>query len=454
MSLRDSMPKARTSRTHYFLTFARGDNLRCFAIRPWVLYALIGVAPLVLCAYLGATMYLVYRDDMLAGLMSRQNEMQYAYEDRLAAMRAQIDRITGRQLLDQNTLEGRVHELLSRQAQLESRATMISALAKQAGVSPETTSSIPRAIDARAAISRGLGQTAVTAPTLPPGAAAFAPMAPTPRPGAFEKPRPEAPEQHGALERADETLASVAANPDMPVETRLQTLSGNLRKIEASQVAAVDAFGASARRSVERLRGVLRDAGMSQDRLANVASAANKGMGGPFVPMKVDPKGSLFEREVDRLQTDFAMASELGRVVKRAPLRKPLTMLEVTSPFGARVDPFFGRLATHTGVDLREATGAPARATAAGKVVSAGWAGGYGNMVEIDHGGGYTTRYGHLSSIAVEPGQMVDARDIIGRVGSTGRSTGSHLHYEVRVDGEPVDPMRLLRAGDKLAASD
>ena len=415
---------------------------------------LIGVAPVALCAYLGATLYLVYRDDVLASLMSRQNEMQYAYEDRLAAMRAQIDRITGHQLLDQNTLEGRVHELLSRQAQLESRATMISALAKQVGASPDTTSSIPRAVDASGAISRGLGQAAVAAPALPRGAAAVAPMPPAPRPGAFEKPRPETPEQQGALERADETLVAVATNPDVPVETRLRALSSNLNKIETSQVAAVDAFGATARRSVDRMRGVLRDAGMPADRLASSSATAAKGVGGPFVPLKVDPNASLFEREVYRLQNDFTMASELNRVIKRAPLRKPLTMLEVTSPFGARVDPFFGRMATHTGVDLREATGAPARATAAGKVVSAGWAGGYGNMVEIDHGAGYTTRYGHLSSIAVEPGQMVEAREIIGRVGSTGRSTGSHLHYEVRVDGEPVDPMRFLRAGEKLAASD
>jgi murein DD-endopeptidase MepM/ murein hydrolase activator NlpD len=102
----------------------------------------------------------------------------------------------------------------------------------------------------------------------------------------------------------------------------------------------------------------------------------------------------------------------------------------------------------------RAARGAPARATAGGKVVSAGWAGGYGNMVEIDHGNGLTTRYGHLSAILVNEGQTVEARDVIGKVGSTGRSTGPHLHYEVRVDGEPVDPMRFLRAGEKLAAAD
>ncbi len=80
--------------------------------------------------------------------------------------------------------------------------------------------------------------------------------------------------------------------------------------------------------------------------------------------------------------------------------------------------------------------------------------GGYGNMVEIDHGNGLTTRYGHLSEVLVEEGQQVKANEVVGRIGSTGRSTGPHLHYEVRVDGEPVDPARFLKAGGLLLASD
>ena len=91
------------------------------------------------------------------------------------------------------------------------------------------------------------------------------------------------------------------------------------------------------------------------------------------------------------------------------------------------------------------------RATAGGKVVSAGWSGGYGNMVEIEHENELATRYGHLSMISVAEGQYVSPGTILGRVGSTGRSTGPHLHYEVRIDGEAVDPGRFLRASDKVA---
>ena len=108
-------------------------------------------------------------------------------------------------------------------------------------------------------------------------------------------------------------------------------------------------------------------------------------------------------------------------------------------------------MALHAGLDLREETGAPVRATAGGKVVSAGWSGGYGNMVEIEHGNDMSTRYGHLSSISVSEGQSIAPGAILGRVGSTGRSTGPHLHYEVRVDGEAVDPVRFLRASDRAA---
>ena len=118
----------------------------------------------------------------------------------------------------------------------------------------------------------------------------------------------------------------------------------------------------------------------------------------------------------------------------------------MTSTFGYRTDPFLGRPALHSGVDLREEWGEPVHVTAAGVVTVAGPTGGYGNMVEVDHGGGFSTRYGHLSSISVAPGQQLSPGAVLGRVGSTGRSTGPHLHYEVRIDGDAVDPSRFLRA--------
>ena len=129
------------------------------------------------------------------------------------------------------------------------------------------------------------------------------------------------------------------------------------------------------------------------------------------------------------------------------PLRYPLSgEVSMSSPFGYRPDPFLGRPALHPGVDLVQSYGSEIKATALGRVIHAGPMGGYGNAVDIDHGNGIVTRYGHMAEVLASEGQTVKAGDVIGRVGSTGRSTGPHLHYEVRVDGEPVDPERFLTA--------
>jgi murein DD-endopeptidase MepM/ murein hydrolase activator NlpD len=124
----------------------------------------------------------------------------------------------------------------------------------------------------------------------------------------------------------------------------------------------------------------------------------------------------------------------------------------MSSNFGSRADPFLGSAAFHAGIDFRSPQGRKVEATAAGKVIVAGRSGGYGNLVEIDHGKGLTTRYAHLSRIDVGVGESVKAGDVIGRVGSTGRSTGPHLHYETRRDGVAVNPVRYLDAGRRIAA--
>jgi murein DD-endopeptidase MepM/ murein hydrolase activator NlpD len=120
----------------------------------------------------------------------------------------------------------------------------------------------------------------------------------------------------------------------------------------------------------------------------------------------------------------------------------PLAARALTSGFGMRVNPVTGIYAEHAGIDLAAPVGTPIMATADGVVGRAGWAGGYGLMVAVENGGGRETRYAHMSRIAVAPGAQVHAGEVLGYVGSTGRSTGPHLHYEMRVNGQPVDPLR------------
>jgi murein DD-endopeptidase MepM/ murein hydrolase activator NlpD len=186
--------------------------------------------------------------------------------------------------------------------------------------------------------------------------------------------------------------------------------------------------------------------------LGKLPLAQPRAMGGPFVPAKMTAENVGFERQLLRISTARSQVDRLARALTAVPVRKPVPgEIDTTSGFGMRVDPFLHIPAMHTGLDFRGETGEAIRATAAGTVTHTGWSGGYGKMVEIDHGNGLSTRYGHLAAIEVEAGQSVRSGQIVGRMGSTGRSTGPHLHYETRVDGEAVDPQRFLRAGLRLA---
>ncbi len=462
MSLRQSFPSARLPDTHYFITFNREERMRTFAVRPWALYAGIALAPALCGVYLAATAYLVFRDDMLAGLMSRQAQMQYAYEDRIAALRGQIDRVTSRQLLDQDSFEGKVHDLLSRQAQLESRGAVVATLAAQAGFGRDSSVALPKAAEARPVIdgkTRGASPVRASlnpllkdreAPQLPAAALGFAPVEPPTARAQPQKPAPLKPQAAADPAVAPSRGAAEPVDPTLPIPQRLGGIASSLDRLELTQIRELSSIEQRTRAAAQKVRQALVDAGLPADRMAAPREAAG-GVGGPFVPLKVDPNGSLFEREVARLQSALVAADKFHRLAPYVPLRAPLSGgAEQTSGFGARVDPFLGRAAMHAGVDFRDEVGASIRATAGGMVTTAGWNGGYGNMVEIDHGNGLTTRYAHMSAVAVSEGQSVSAGAVVGKLGSTGRSTGPHLHYEVRIDGDAVDPLRFLRAGAKL----
>jgi len=167
--------------------------------------------------------------------------------------------------------------------------------------------------------------------------------------------------------------------------------------------------------------------------------------------VRLPGEGNNFERALTRVNIARGEAEQLSRTLVSVPVRMPVIgEIDLTSPFGVRMDPFLHIAAMHTGIDFRGDVGDPIRATAAGTVTAAGWSGGYGKLVEIDHGNGLATRYGHLSQIDVDVGDKVRIGQIIGRLGSTGRSTGPHLHYETRLDGEAVDPQKFLNAGARL----
>jgi murein DD-endopeptidase MepM/ murein hydrolase activator NlpD len=174
--------------------------------------------------------------------------------------------------------------------------------------------------------------------------------------------------------------------------------------------------------------------------------AAGGGVGGPFDSAGGDPT-------FKQLFTSWKKLDNLAGGAIAIPSDKPVKTAEFTSAFGVRSDPFRKASAMHAGIDLAGPVGTPIYATADGVVMRSGWnSGGYGNLVEIDHGRGIVTRYGHLSKMNVNNGERVKRGQMIGRMGSTGRSTGSHLHYEVRIDDRAVNPIPFMRSTDYLVA--
>jgi murein DD-endopeptidase MepM/ murein hydrolase activator NlpD len=226
-------------------------------------------------------------------------------------------------------------------------------------------------------------------------------------------------------------------------------VEASLDRVEQRQAAAANSLEETYDAKARRIRGVLNELGV------DVGKVAVDGIGGPFVPARLPGTGAnMFEHQLHRISMARVQFNRLTRSLVAVPLRKPVDgEIEMASPFGVRTDPFTGSPAMHTGLDLHAESGEPVHTTADGTITSAGWSGGYGRMVEVNHGNGLATRYGHLSAIDVHVGQTVKIGQIVGRAGTTGRSTGPHLHYETRVRGEAVDPQKFLRAGQRLAGS-
>lgn len=349
---------------------------------PVVFWIAVGTVVIMAGWSIAAATYLAFRDDVLRTLIAHQADQQFAYEDRIAELRAQIDRTTSRQLLDQEQFEQKLNDLVRRQAILEQRAATLGGISD-----PASTGSIKPA-----------------RPADPP--------------------------------------ASPARGKQSNLGTALGRLEASLDRLEHRQAQAVAQIDGRYEGKARLMRGVLTQLGVK------INGAAT---GGPLVPVKLPAENESFERAMMHASLARSDANRLSAVLVNVPVRKPVAgEIDETSPFGVRADPFVHEAAMHTGIDFRGEIGEPIHATAAGTVSIAGWSGGYGKMVEVDHGNGLATRYGHLSEIDVSVGEPVRIGQVIGKLGSTGRSTGPHIHYETRVEGEAVNPQKFLDAGDKL----
>ena len=411
-------------RAHGDYTLVHGG--RQVRIGPVAFWIVVGTLVVMAVWSIATGTYFTFREDVLTRLIGRQAEMQFAYEDRIAELRAQVDRITSRQLLDQEQFEQKLGALLQRQATLEQRTSALSG-------DVATTGSIRPARNA-----------------LPAEAPANKPVKASPINDTVIFVAP--PDREARLESRElpASVTRIASRGDAGgLDGVLGRISAALDKVDRRQTAALTDMEERVDTKARRMRSVLSDLGVDPAK-----TPAGAGLGGPFVALKAPRSGaSAFERQLYRINVARAEINQYSHTLVAVPVRKPVIgEVDMSSPFGMRMDPFLGRPAVHTGIDLRGETGEPVHATATGKVNIAGREGGYGNMVEIDHGNGLATRYGHLSEIGVKVGQTVRIGETIGKIGSTGRSTGPHLHYETRIGGEAVDPQKFLRAGIRLGA--
>jgi murein DD-endopeptidase MepM/ murein hydrolase activator NlpD len=409
----------RGTRGHGPAGYTLSHGGRQLRLAPLAFWLVLGILAIMAVWTVTTATYFTFREDVLTRLIARQAEMQFGYEDRIAEMRAQVDRISSRQLLDQDQYEQKLDQILRRQTALESRANALSGVG-------DVTSSIRQ--PTRAGAGGGSGATQL-------------------------KPSPV--NDKGALLLPRERELSPASRSNVikrgGMSGAVAHLQASLDRVEQRQAATLDSIEENYLSRARRIRGVLTQLGVDAGKTPTEHAGA---MGGPFVPPRAPRDAGSFERQLFRVSVARIQVFRLTRTLLRVPVRKPLEgEIDLASGFGLRQDPFTGAPAMHTGLDIHGEPGDPVRASADGTVTAAASSGGYGRTVDIDHGNGLSTRYAHLSTIDVHVGQSVKTGQILGKVGSTGRSTGPHLHYETRVRGEAVDPQKFLRAGQRLDGS-
>jgi murein DD-endopeptidase MepM/ murein hydrolase activator NlpD len=245
------------------------------------------------------------------------------------------------------------------------------------------------------------------------------------------------------------------------LEERLARLEESLRTLKSGHSALLATSAETASAQLDRLESALAKVGINTGTLVADAgehapdliaqpAACDEGVGcgGPFVPVKsTDTAG---ETPPEALHATMQRWDNLVDAMSQLPLGMPVEDMHLSSGFGRRRDPFNGTMAVHAGIDYAGMAYSPVLATGGGVVSYSNRKGRYGNMVEIDHGHGFFTRYGHLAQISVQVGQRVERGTEIGLVGSTGRSTGPHLHYELRVGNEARDPLKYIGVGKNV----
>ncbi|MEC7210017.1 MAG: M23 family metallopeptidase, partial [Pseudomonadota bacterium] len=240
----------------------------------------------------------------------------------------------------------------------------------------------------------------------------------------------------------------VLAMPYLP-----ENISRRIATLDTRQRDLLDALEESLDHKIDEFETVINqtDVLTTEEFMARVLPENELSVGGPYIPLQGQPGlNSSLHQQLYRINTNLDRLSGLSKSLAKIPLALPIHDYSITSDFGVRLDPFKKRAAFHSGVDFGATTGTPVHSTLGGTVTQAGYKGPYGLVIEIDHGNGFKTRYGHLARSRVRAGQRVEFQQHIGDAGNSGRSTGPHLHYEIWFDGKVRNPAAFLDAGKQI----
>jgi murein DD-endopeptidase MepM/ murein hydrolase activator NlpD len=454
--------------------YIRSDGrVQFFTFGPSLQATLAGLTLIFLGWVAFATVNVIFKDRIIAAKDHRYQQMQAAYENRVADLQISYDELNGALVsaedrfkatadslqAKQNAISGFLNRAGQAEAQVGHNNIAVSAPADQGApiAQPAVQASGGMDVEAPADFSADDG-----------GSSALVVM-----PGAAQpQPRTARPLKSSALDSAMHRFAdlfksvtesvniathpvhdaSPAAYAQHPGLRALAEQTNRVANIGQSETLLMARTEGTLEQGVGDLRNVMRRTGINPDSFARKI-AVHEGVGGPEIPLDQvriegisDPK---FTQAYLGAAAVLDQLNGLSAAMAHIPLTTPVSTatFDKSSGFGARVDPFTGRYAFHPGIDFAGPWGSVVHATAPGVVVFAGNRGGYGNMVEIDHGYGIHTRYGHLSMISVRVGTRIAQGAGLGRVGSTGRSTGPHVHYEVWYDDVVKNPNNFIEAG-------
>lgn len=449
--------------------YIRSDGrVQFFTFAP-VLQATLAAISLVFLGWVAfATVNVIFKDRIIAAKDHRYQQMQSAYENRVADLQLSYDEVNGALVSAEDKFRGEVDQLQVKQNTImhfldrkqQADAALMGNGAPGVAVGKTENTSANDSVGGPAPTARG-GSDADS----DIGGASELSVSPQP---VKPQPRTAKPQQHtgfldlgGAVGRiAGALFGNRKRAPDVaqasfarhPVLKRLAAQTEQVHRLGTTETELLTGAQGEMSKGIAEIRAVLHRTGISPDRFEQRVEGAG-GVGGPdisFDNVRIEGiSDAAFQKAYLNAYAVLNQLNQLLAGMRHVPLTTPVSgpEFERSSGFGPRVDPFTGRYAFHPGLDYSGPWGAIVHSTAPGIVVWAGGKGTYGNMVEIDHGYGIHTRYGHLSSILVRAGAKVGKSAPIGKLGSTGRSTGPHVHYEVWYDDVVRNPRNFIEAG-------